>query len=245
MEKKAAEQQMSKPENSPSRHTVNRLLFRLPAASQSRLGSRVKRVPLILSEIIQEWRAPLEHVYFPLSGVISAITVSLDGDSIEVSTIGNEGMVGLSAFIGSDVAGHRMLVQVNGEALRMSVADLRAEASEDADFRRILTRYHAAFLHQISQAVLCNGLHNIKKRCCKWLLMTHDRVRGDEFALTHEFMSQMLGVRRAGVTEILNSLHKDRIIRNENRRVLVLDRDALESVACECYQAFREEFASW
>ncbi len=223
----------------------NALLLRLPPAELERLNSKLRRVSLELQQVIHEPRTPVEFVYFPVSGVVSAITVSLEGDSIEVATIGREGMVGLPAFVGSDQATHRMLIQVGGEALRMSLADLRVETSENTPLKRILVRYHAAFFHQVSQAVLCNGLHNVQKRCCKWLLMTHDRVAGDEFPLTHEFMSEMLGVRRATVTEVLNSLHDGKVIMNHKRRIVVLDRDGLEKLACECYQSFREEFRNW
>ena len=230
--------------NSSSTAT-GRLLARLPPSELRRLSPALERVALELHQVIQEERSPFRFVYFPVNGVVSAINVSIEGESIEVATIGNEGMVGLPAFVGSDVAATRMLIQVGGEALRMTVEDLRAETTQDTPLKRLLVRYHAAFLHQISQAVLCNGLHSVKKRCCKWLLMTHDRIVGDEFPMTHEFMSEMLGVRRATVTELLNTLDEEGVIRNHTKRIFVQDRARLEVLACECYRSFREEYENW
>jgi CRP-like cAMP-binding protein len=218
---------------SPSNPPVNRLLTRLPKPDLKRLGTFLERVTLDLRQVIHERNSPMEFVYFPISGVVSAITVSLDGESIEVATIGNEGMVGLAAFVGAEQAAARMLIQVRGEALRMSVKDFRTETAEDNALRRLLIRYFGAFFHQVSQAVLCNGLHSVKKRCCKWLLMTH------------EFMSEMLGVRRAGVSELLSALHADKVIENSSKRIVVLDRPKLEGLACECYRSFRDEFENW
>jgi CRP-like cAMP-binding protein len=221
----------------------NRLLARLPQPEYQRLFSRLQLVPLEFQTILNEQRSRVEHVHFPTEGVLSDVTLMEDGRIIEVATVGNEGMVGLTAFLGGDESPNRIIVQVPGEALRMKVDDLRAETHGDTPLRRLLVRYHTAFLKQISQAVACNGLHPVPQRCCRWILMTHDRVQSDEFPLTHEFLSHMLGVRRASVTEVLKPFQEAGLVRNHRGRITVLDRKGLEAAACECYRSLQEEFA--
>ena len=202
----------------------------------------MRHVVLDFNTVLNEPHSSIEHVYFPIWGVISAVTVMQDGGSIEVATIGNEGMVGLTALLGNEESPNRMVVQVGGEAQRMEASVFRAETSKDSPLRRTMARYYTAFHNQISQAVACNGLHTVQRRCCRWVLMTHDRVEGDEFPLTHEFLSHMLGVRRVSVTEVLKLLQDAGLLRNQRGRVTVLDRAGLEKAACECYQSVRDEF---
>ncbi|HEV8061649.1 MAG TPA: Crp/Fnr family transcriptional regulator [Gemmataceae bacterium] len=218
------------------------LLARLSASEFQRLSPRLKLVSLDFNAVLYEPRALVDYVYFPLSGVVSAVALMLDGTAIEVATIGHEGMVSIGAFIGVESSADRMVVQVPGEALRMATTDLQSETRSDSPLRRLLIRYHGAFLKQISQAVACNGLHPIQQRCCKWILMTRDRVNADEFPLTQEFLSHMLGVRRASVTEVLRPLQDANLIRNWRGNVTVLDRKNLEAAACECYRITKEEF---
>ncbi len=220
----------------------NRLLSRLPEQDFQQLRPLMEEVVLPFQKVLYELHAPLSHVYFPLRGVISAVATMLDGGFIEVATIGNEGMIGLTAMMEEQESHNRMIVQVEMDALRMSGEAFRLQLSVSAPFRRIIVLYSTAYAFQVSQAVACNGLHMIQQRCCRWILMTHDRALADEFPLTHEFLSHMLGVRRVSVTGVLKPLHDAGLIRNRRGRIAVLDRNGLEAAACECYQAVRDEF---
>jgi CRP-like cAMP-binding protein len=187
-------------------------------------------------------RSPIEYAYFPYSGTLSAIMIMGDGRAIEVATIGNEGMVGLGAIFGAGPSLNDVIVQVRGEGLRLDVAVLKAEIEKDGPVRDVLTRYHSAYQAQASFSVACNGLHTVQQRCCRWVLMTHDRVGSDSVALTHEFLAIMLGVRRPSVTEVLNPLQRKGLIHNGRGVIRILDRAGLEAVACECYRRVREEY---
>jgi CRP-like cAMP-binding protein len=232
---------MTKPQAAPAL-PVNRLLAWLPEQEFQRLLPLLQRVPLPFHSVLNELHAPITHVHFPLWGVISAITLMEDGSTIEVATIGNEGMVGLTAMLGDQGSPNRMLVQVEGEALQMDAEVFQSEVSRSGSFRRLMSLYSSAYAFQVAQAVACNGLHTIQRRCCRWILMTHDRALVDEFPLTHEFLSHMLGVRRVSITSVLKPLQAAGLIRNRRGRIAVLDRKGLEGAACECYQSVRREF---
>ena len=165
-----------------------------------------------------------------------------DGRAIEVATIGDEGMVGLPLLVGAKTMANRMIVQVSGEALRLSAEALEEEASRDSPMRRFLVLYHTAFLAQVSQAVACNGLHSVHQRCCRWLLMTQDRAHSDVFPMTHEFLAEMLGVRRSTVSEVLKPFQEEGLIRYSRGKFTVLDREGLKAGTCECYRRINEEF---
>lgn len=220
----------------------NQLLARLPPKEYERLLPFVRLVPLELNHVLNEPRSPIDYAHFPTRGVISAVTLMENGSVIEVATIGNEGMVGLSALLGDEESPNRLVVQVPGESMRMGADVLRAEIRWDSPLRQLLVRYNTAFLKQISQAVACNGLHNVQQRCCRWVLMTHDRAQSDEFLLTHEFLSHMLGVRRMSVTDVLKPLQDAGLILNHRGRITVLDRPRLEATVCECYRTVQATF---
>ena len=221
----------------------NRLLARLPRQEYQRLFPRLQPVQLALKYVLYEVRSSIDYAYFPNRGVISALTVMEDGRAIEVATIGDEGMVGLPLLVGAKTTANRMIVQVPGEALRMAEDVLREEVSRDSALRRLLVLYHTAFLAQVSQAVACNGLHSVYQRCCRWLLMTQDRAHSDVFPMTHEFLAEMLGVRRSTVSEVLEPFQEKGLIRYSRGRFTVLDRDGLMAGSCECYRRINEEFA--
>jgi CRP-like cAMP-binding protein len=228
-------------------HTVsaphtNRLLACLPSKEVQRLHSRLQPVSLEFKQILYEPRESISYVFFPNRGVVSTIYLMNDGSSIEVATIGNEGLVGMAAVFGAEPSPDRMMVQVPGAALRMRADDLRLETKQDSPLRSILVSYQAAFIKQITQSVACNGLHPVPKRCCRWILETHDRVLSDEFPMTHEFLSQMLGVRRVSVTEALKPLETAGLIHKGRGTVTVIDRKGLEVAACECYRSVQDEF---
>jgi len=220
----------------------NRLLAQLPKAEFQRLLPNLLPVNLEFKRVLYEPRAPLDYAYFPERGVVSQLTVMEDGAGIEVATIGKEGMVGLPILFGMAEISSRLVVQVPASAFRMSAHVLRQETSGDTPLRRVLLRYNGAYLTQVSQSVGCNGLHSVPRRCCRWLLMTHDRVDGDEFPITHEFLAQMLGVRRPSITEVLQPLQEDGLIRYRRGSMTVLDRRGLEAASCECYRIVQDEF---
>ncbi|HEY1785273.1 MAG TPA: Crp/Fnr family transcriptional regulator, partial [Pirellulales bacterium] len=161
---------------------------------------------------------------------------------IEVATIGREGLVGLAALLGDKTSTSEVLIQIAGEGLRMDADVLEQEAESQSPLRRLLLLYQTAFLTQISYSVGCNGLHPLQQRCCRWLLMTHDRVDTDVLPVTHEFLGIMLGVRRASVTEVLRPLTENGLVRNGRGTITIVDRSGLEALACECYRRVKSEF---
>jgi CRP-like cAMP-binding protein len=221
----------------------NGLLATLPAADAQRIVPRLTPVELERRQILYEPGTPIRYAYFPEQGLISVVNTMHDGSTIEVGTIGCEGMSGLPLVCGVDSSPHRHMVQISGRALRMNAADLRDELQRDTPMRRVLFRYHAAFTSQIMQSVACNGLHTVQERCCRWLLLCSDRSPTPEVVITHEFLAQMLGVRRATVTELLKPLQNEGLIRYRRGMVAVVDRLRLEQASCECYRAIRDEFS--
>jgi CRP-like cAMP-binding protein len=182
------------------------------------------------------------HVLFVDQGMISVVSTMEDGATIEIATIGNEGMAGLGVLLGSETTRYRHTVQVAGRGRRMSVSALAAEMAHDRLLRTWLYRYHAAFMSQLMQGVACNGLHSVEQRCCRWLLTTQDRLGASEFNITHDFLAQMLGVRRASVTEVLRPLQDRGLIAARRGRVAILDSKRLAASSCECYRVVREEY---
>ena len=221
----------------------NRLLEKLPAAEQRRLMPLLTPVDLPLNQVVYEYRGPVDHAYFPMGAVLSALTMMQDGGAIEVATVGNEGVVGHDTLAGSRASPHRMVVQIGGGgAWRIAAGALQEEAARSAPLRDLLTNYHSAFMAQISQSVACNGLHRLEQRCCRWLLMSRDRVGSDDLRLTHEYLSMMLGTRRASVTETLRPLQEAALVRSHRGLITILDADGLEGRACECYRVVRDEY---
>ncbi len=226
-----------------SAQSKNRLLASLPPDEYALLVPHLKTMPLEVKQIVGRVHATIDYVFFPLSGIISAMTVMQDGRAIEVATIGNEGMAGVTGLIGGETWPYELMVQVTGDGLRMDAAVFRERTSRDCALRRMLVDYNTAFAFQVAYAVACNGLHTVEMRCCRWLLMTRDRVGSNVVPLTHEFLAIMLGVRRASVTDVLNPLQKRGLIRNRRGEIEILDEPGLELLACECYASVNREFA--
>ncbi len=201
----------------------------------------MKLVELPLGTSLYEPYVPLEHVYFPEDGVASLLTQLDDGIETEVATVGREGMVGLPAFFGVESVPGRAIWQVSGKALMLPTKELRRETRQGGALNDVLRLYAQGLFTQISQSASCNRRHEIVQRCSRWLLMTHDRVNGDEFELTHQFLSKMLGVRRAGVSVAAGILQKADLIKYSRGRITILDREGLEAISCECYRIVREE----
>jgi CRP-like cAMP-binding protein len=220
----------------------NRLLARLPPAERQRLLARMRPVSLDFKQLLYAANAPIECVYFPNRGTASALTIMDDGSAIEVATIGREGVVGLGVLVGGKTSANEVIVQIAGDGLCMDAAALEEETRSDTPLRRLLLLYHSAFLLQVSYSVACNGLHPIQQRCCRWLLMTRDRVDSDEIALTHEYLAIMLGVRRASVTEVLGPLCEMGLVSNSRGAITIVNRRGLEKLCCECYRKVRDEF---
>jgi CRP-like cAMP-binding protein len=201
----------------------------------------MKLVELPLGTSLYEPYVPLEHVYFPEDGVASLLTQLDDGIETEVATVGREGMVGLPAFFGVESVPGRAIWQVSGKALMLPTKVLRRETRQGGALNDVLRLYAQGLFTQISQSASCNRRHEIVQRCSRWLLMTHDRANGDEFELTHQFLSKMLGVRRAGVSVAAGILQKADLIKYSRGRITILDREGLEAISCECYRIVREE----
>lgn len=220
----------------------NRLLASLPREEYERLVPYLKPVFLDLKRELYQPNEPIDFVYFPLEGVCSLLSLTSEGQLIEVGTVGNEGMVGLPVFLGVRQIPGVSMSQVPGNALRMRAEDLQNQVTPDTSLYDVLHRYTQALFNFISQSALCNRLHSIEQRCCRWLLLTHDRVGTDEFPLTHEFLSQMLGVRRAGVSEVAARLQNAGFISYRYGKMTLVDRAGLEATSCECYELIKAEF---
>ncbi len=220
----------------------NQLLAALPVKERERLLPSLKRVPLTLGDVIYEPDERIRYVYFPTSGVVSLLCTTNDGASIEAGTIGMEGMVGISIFLGVDSSPNRAMVQVEGEALRMKAKVFREIAGRRDRFHDLLHLYTYALMTQISLSVACNRFHNVEKRLARWLLMMHDRTQADEFKFTQELISQMIGTRRPHVSTAANTLHNAGLIRNGRGKIDILNREGLMKTACDCYLTAKKRF---
>jgi CRP-like cAMP-binding protein len=218
----------------------NRLLHSLPLEEYDLLLSELKPVRLDLKHVLVEPNVPITDVWFVRSGVASMLATEQDGGAIEVGTIGNEGFVGLPILFMVDSMPYRVLIQIEGDAWRMSAAAFRRLVDERPALRHLCLRFAQYFSDQMAQSVACNRLHTVEERCARWILMTHDRVHGDRFELTQEFLALMLGVRRAGVSVAMGVLQRAGILSYVRGRVVILDRAKLEEAACNCYGITRD-----
>jgi len=220
----------------------NALLRALPSSDYAWLAAHLDEVTTRAGDVLVERDVRPDHVHFPQSGVISMVTFFESGGSVEVGTIGCEGIVGLSPFLATASSPNRTITQIDAVVRRMPVEVLMEGLAEHPAVDRVLRRYTDAYIAQVSQNAACNRMHDIGERCARWLLMTHDRVGSDTFALTHEFLAVMLGVRRAGVSEAAAALQRAGAIRYSRGRVTVTDRAALDRASCECYAVIRRRF---
>jgi CRP-like cAMP-binding protein len=221
---------------------TNRLLSLLSDNDYERLRPHLSPIVFDYRKSLYEASRPIEHIYFPIDGLASLVITTADGASAEVGTIGNEGVVGLPVCLGDREAPSSVYVQVPGTALGMDARIFRGELERSPTLHLITLRYAHAFFNQVAQSAACIHLHKVEQRCCRWLLMTRDRMPADDFLLTHEFLGMMLGVRRTTVTEVMGSLQKAGLIRYRRGHVTILDHEALRSRACECYDISRLEF---
>lgn len=220
----------------------NRLLAALPREEYERLVTNMEPVSLTWKQDLYVPNQPIEHVYFVKSGVVSLLNIMEDGAAVEVATVGNEGMVGLPVFLGANSIPGKAFAQIPGDAWKMRADVFKAKVTAGSQLHELLQRYTQALFNLIAQSSACNRLHSIEERMCRWLLMTQDRVGKNEFPLTQEFLSQMLGVRRPSVSVVASILQKAGLIRYSRGGMTILDREGLEAGSCECYGVVKGEF---
>jgi CRP-like cAMP-binding protein len=219
---------------------VNRFLSALPAPDLALLASHLRAVPLDRGAMLHDAGDEIEHVYFPHSGMVSLVAVLQSGATVETATVGRGGVIGVTAGLGSRAAFGRAIVQLPGVAARIPRAQFHAAAKDSNTIRELVVGYNDLLISQIQQSVACNALHMLEARLCRWLLQTHDCVEGDTIPLTQEFLGQMLGVRRTTVTVAARLLQSAGMIRYRRGLVHVVDRPALEEIACECYAVVKQ-----
>jgi CRP-like cAMP-binding protein len=220
----------------------NRLLASMSATDFGRLRPHLKPVILKYKQSLYEAGQPIEFVYFLEAGVASNVNVMENGDAAEIGVVGNEGLIGLPVVIGDVQGPTAMYMQVAGRGLRMKAEVLWAQIEKSTSLRLRLLHYAHAYLNLVGQSAACAHFHDLQQRCARWLLMTHDRMHSDQFALTQEFLAMMLGVRRAGVTVAAGALQSEGLIRYSRGSVTILDYEGLRKRTCECYDVSRLEF---
>jgi CRP-like cAMP-binding protein len=220
----------------------NRILSLLPDAEFERFAPHLERVRIPLAQVLCEPDEPMHYCYFPATNVFSSVVVLRDGSAVEVAVIGNEGMAGAGILVDEPCSPHRLIQQVEGESLRLPADVFRQELAQHGVLHNITERYIVTLLRQTSQNVACNRHHAVEARMCRWLLATADRVGGDEFYITQEFLGEMLGVRRQSVNLTAGALQQKGLIAFRRGNLRVLDREGLERSACECYQITKDAY---
>jgi len=220
----------------------NRLLTMMPSGDYERLRPHLHMVTFDYRMPLCEAHTPITDIYFPVEGVASLVITMADGSSAEVGTIGNEGVVGIPAILGDTFGPLNVYVQVPGSGFRVRAEIVRDLLETSPASRLLMLHYIHAFFNQVAQSAACNTCHRIEQRCCRWLLMTHDRMQAESFLLTQEFLAMMLGVRRTGVTEVARRLKDKKLIDHVRGNVTILDRPGLERLTCECYAVSKREF---
>ena len=223
---------------------TNRLLAALPENEYRKLLPDLEDFTLIFGELIYKPGALVRHVYFPTSGIVSLLADVEDGGSLEVGIVGREGMAGMSVFMGVKTSPLRVLVQGAGSALRMKATALRRITDNEGSLSRLLRRYSYSLWVQLSQSSVCNLYHPIDARLARWLLMTRDRMEANEFLITQDFLSSMLGVRREGVNKAAGKLQQQRLIRYTRGTLTILKPAGLAACACKCYRIIKKEYDS-
>ena len=220
----------------------NHLLDALPTSDYERLASHLELVPLKLGEVLYESGVQLRYVYFPTTSILSLLYVMEDGASAEIAIVGNEGILGISLFMGGETTPSRAVVQSAGHAFRLRAALLKNEFGRFGPTMHLLLRYTQALITQMAQTAVCNRHHSVDQQLCRWLLLSLDRLQTNELSMTQELIANMLGVRREGVTEAAGKLQNAGLISYQRGRITVLDRPGLEARSCECYQVVKTEF---
>ena len=227
--------------SSPPDPLQNHVLNALPPLERERLVPHLKLVPLTLGMVVYESGAALRHIYFPTNSIVSLLYVMQDGASAEIAVVGNEGVIGVSLFMGGETTPSRAIVQSAGYAYRLTGARLKQEFIRHGELLHILLRYTQSLLTQMSQTAVCNRHHTLDQQLCRWLLLSLDRLSGTRLNMTQELIANMLGVRREGVTDAAGKLQKLGVITYSRGKITVLDRPHLESLSCECYAVVKRE----
>jgi CRP-like cAMP-binding protein len=222
--------------------TENYLLAALPVAEWQRWLPQLERVDMPLGQVLYESGGTLSHVYFPTTAIVSLLYVMENGASAEIAVVGNEGIVGISLFMGGDSTSSRAVVQSAGVGLRLEAQTLKEEFNRAGPVLHLLLRYTQALITQMAQTAVCNRHHSLDQQLCRWLLLSLDRLQGNELVMTQELIANMLGVRREGVTEGALKLQQAGLIRYSRGHISVLDRDGLETRSCECYAVVKKEY---
>jgi CRP-like cAMP-binding protein len=225
----------------PHSPSQNHLLAALPKEEFEPLAAHLELVPMPLGEVLYEPGGQLQHAYFPSTAIVSLHYVMESGASAETAGVGNEGVVGVSLFMGGDTTPSSAVVQTAGHAYRLERHLLKREFERGGLLQRLLLRYTQALLTQMSQTAACNRHHSVEQQLCRWLLLTLDRLPSNELVMTQELVASMLGVRREGITEAAGKLQRDGFISYRRGHISVLDRSGLQTRACECYAVVRTE----
>jgi CRP-like cAMP-binding protein len=220
----------------------NHLLEALPATDYQRLAPHLELIKMPLGEALCESGGRLQYVYFPTTSIISLLYVMEDGASAEIAVVGNEGLLGISLFMGGETTPSRAVVQSAGEGYRLSATLLKQEFNRAGPLMRLLLRYTQALITQMAQTAVCNRHHSVEQQLCRWLLLSLDRLSSNELTMTQELIADMLGVRREGVTEAAGKLQRAGLIEYSRGHIKVLNRPGLEKRVCECYQVVKTEF---
>lgn len=226
----------------PNDALKNYLLAALPEDEFARVQNKLEFVSFKLGEVLYESGDMMSFAYLPTTAIISLLYIMENGATTEIGVIGNDGIVGSALFMGGDATTNRAIVQSAGEAVKISAKDLKAEFALGGVFQQMMLRYTQALMTQISQTAVCNRLHSLEQQLCRWLLLSHDRLDSDVLVMTHDLISNMLGVRREGVTLAAQKLAKRNLIKNMRGTITVLDRQGLENAVCECYEVVNTEY---
>ena len=226
----------------PGNGHLNHLLDALPAADYDRIQGHLELVPMALGDVLYEPGIKLRYVYFPTTSIVSLLYVMEDGASAEIAIVGNEGILGVSLFMGGDTTPSRAVVQSQGYGYRLKAGLLKEEFGRFGPTMHLLLRYTQALITQMAQTAVCNRHHSVDQQLCRWLLLSLDRLASNELSMTQELIANMLGVRREGVTEAAGKLQDAGLIRYRRGTITVVDRPGVEARACECYQVVKREF---
>jgi CRP-like cAMP-binding protein len=220
----------------------NQLLAALPEAEWQRWSAQLEPVEMPLGLVLYESGMALAHVYFPIDSIVSLLYVMEDGASAEIAVVGNEGLVGVSLFMGGETTPSRAVVQSAGRGFRLAAQAMKNEFNRAGPVLHLLLRYTQALITQMSQTAVCNRHHSLDQQLCRWLLLSLDRLPGNELRMTQELIANMLGVRREGVTDAALKLQAKGLIRYARGHIMVLDRPGLEQRTCECYAVVKKEY---
>lgn len=220
----------------------NHLLATLPNNELALFQSKLVPVSLKLGTVLYEAGDRLDYAYFPTTAIVSLLYIMENGATAEIGMVGNDGILGIALFMGGETTNSRAVVQSAGEAFKIKAQDLKTEFGRGGEMQKMLLRYTQALMTQISQTAVCNRLHSVEQQLCRWILLSHDRLNSDKLVMTHDLISNMLGVRREGVTLAAQKLAEKGLIKNTRGTIILIDRQGLENAVCECYQVVNDEY---